>query len=251
MRTNPVTFEREPPPRLRRSYSAVVFGGPWLLALVGLGLMAFGLFADRPTAVQASTLTIGAVMVIIGFLALRISGPLELTPKGVKGNIDAIPSAALFVARSAAEKVTPGSKDHPARGTLADGAAFQALEQFSLIQAAAGILELDEFTRRLLEFLAANGSEQFIEKLAQLLDGSLKIKNTEHYGTLMALLEQTATLQEKGAEELLNYSEALLQTRGAPPPPIPELIDAQENPEAGGLPGRNSLNKDEHDEDNL
>jgi len=119
---------------IRRAYIALVFGAPWGLIVVGVGLILFGLLAHRPTAVLVTAIGFGAVMAVIGCLALRISGPIELSHKGFKGNLDTVPTGALVLARSAAEKALPANE--PDRTEKIETAARQAvLELLKAVQA--------------------------------------------------------------------------------------------------------------------
>lgn len=119
---------------IRRAYIALVFGAPWGLIVVGVGLILFGLLAHRPTAVLVTAIGFGAVMAVIGCLALRISGPIELSHKGFKGNLDTVPTGALVLARSAAEKALPANE--PDRTEKIETAARQAvLELLRAVQA--------------------------------------------------------------------------------------------------------------------
>jgi len=68
-------------------------------------------------------------MAIVGCLLSRISGPVEVSATGMKGNLEAMPREALILARSAAEKATP--EDEPNRTLKIDSAAFNAVSEWA------------------------------------------------------------------------------------------------------------------------
>ncbi|HEX8862128.1 MAG TPA: hypothetical protein VGC06_24105 [Actinomycetes bacterium] len=116
---------------IRRAYVLLLLGAPWALVILGVGLILIGVgvFGNHPTAVSVSALGFGAVMAIVGCLLSRISGPVEVSATGVKGNLEAMPREALTLARSAAEKATP--EDEPNRTLKIDSAAFNAVSEWA------------------------------------------------------------------------------------------------------------------------
>ena len=162
--------------RLRRSYAVLVFGGPWLLGFTGLGLVVFALLAHTTTTTQVAAFGTGAVLAIIGFLSLRISGPVELTPKGLKGHLDAVPTDALYVARAAAtHAATDESNSDPA--VKAGNAAFEAMEDFSAANVVARILTTDEREREVVLLILTRDNDlrrRFIEIMATSLIDQLE-----------------------------------------------------------------------------
>jgi hypothetical protein len=116
-------------PSIRRAYVLHLLGAPWLLVLLGLGLMLAGVLGNRPSAVAVSALGFGAGMAIVGCLLTRISGPVEVSATGVKGNLDAMPREVLTIARSAAEKATP--EDEPNRALKIDSVAFNTVSEWA------------------------------------------------------------------------------------------------------------------------
>jgi hypothetical protein len=116
---------------IRPAYVVLLLGAPWVLVIMGVGLIlaGVGVFGNRPTAVSVSALGFGAVMAIAGCLLSRISGPVEVSATGVKGNLEAMPREALILARSAAEKATP--PDEPDRTLKIDSAAFNAVSEWA------------------------------------------------------------------------------------------------------------------------
>jgi len=116
---------------VRRAYVLLLLGAPWALVILGVGLILAGVgaFGNRPTAVSVSALGFGAVMAIVGCLLSRISGPVEVSATGMKGNLEAMPREALILARSAAEKATP--EDEPNRTLKIDSAAFNAVSEWA------------------------------------------------------------------------------------------------------------------------
>ena len=151
--------------RLRRSYSILVFGGPWLLSLSGLALIAYALLAHRPTSIQIASLSSGVVMTVVGLMSLRISGPVEVTPKGIKGSLDAIPPETLFVARHAA---THAVEESNSSSEAAGNAAFKAIEDFAVAQSLARQIGKGEKEQRLL-FLLFTQDTKFSRYAMQLI----------------------------------------------------------------------------------
>jgi hypothetical protein len=96
----------------RRSYRWLLLYGPWALGVIGLVMVAVGLFADRPGEVALAAVGFGAAMVIAGVLLPRMHGPLELGPGGVKGAVEGLPQALMLVAvaREAAEQAIPADE---------------------------------------------------------------------------------------------------------------------------------------------
>jgi hypothetical protein len=166
--------------RLRRSYSALLFGGPWLLVGAGFGLVIFALLAEPAAPTQFGVLAAGVVMAVIGLLSPRISGPLELSAKGLKGSLDAVPADALYVARAAAVHAANDTSNSDAE-VIAGNAAFQAMEDFSAANLVARILTSDRTERDVVLLILTRDSdlrsrflEIIIEALLEQIDRATK-----------------------------------------------------------------------------
>jgi hypothetical protein len=84
--------------------------GPWALGVIGLMMIAAGLFLDRPSPVALTVIGFGAAMIIAGVLLPRMRGTVELGPSGVKGAVEGLPEALMLVAvtaKEAAEQAIP------------------------------------------------------------------------------------------------------------------------------------------------
>jgi hypothetical protein len=115
----------------RRAYRWPLLYGPWALGLVGLVMIGFGLFVDRPGPVAVTSIGFGAAMVIASVLLPRMQGPLELGPSGVKGAIHGLPTPFMVatVAREAAEQAIPA--DEPDKERKVDEVVGHTVSEFA------------------------------------------------------------------------------------------------------------------------
>jgi hypothetical protein len=113
--------------RVRRAYLALVLGGPWVLMATGVALIVGCFLSTQPTALRATGLIAGVVLLIVGSFMVRFAGPLEVSvPQGgVKATVDAVPRETLLLAERAVAQVLPG--DDPDRHAVAARAVLDAL----------------------------------------------------------------------------------------------------------------------------
>jgi hypothetical protein len=215
--------------RLRRSYSILVFGGPWLLSLSGLALIAYALLAHRPTSIQIASLSSGVVMTVVGLMSLRISGPVEVTPKGIKGSLDAIPPETLFVARHAA---THAVEESNSSSEAAGNAAFKAIEDFAVAQSLARQIGKGEKEQRLL-FLLFTQDTKFSRYAMQLIseEASEQLVQARRRGDLP--IEEI----QLGDDALGDLRELMASSEDASPD---APADSQQRPPVKSVEGRHA-----------
>jgi hypothetical protein len=191
-------------PRVRRSYSMLVFGGPWLLGLAGLGLIVFALLGTLKSAMQIAVFSGGIVLATVGLLSVHFTGPVEVSPRGLKGSFSDIPSDALYVAHRAAtraadevagldQEVTP-----PMREIVADHAAFEAISALSLLQELAQFVD-DERIIGLLSAATMNSETEAVAR--QLRDQIIAEAQFElSYGRRFTRREEASSTEDESEE---------------------------------------------------
>jgi hypothetical protein len=217
--------------RVRRSYSALVFGGPWLVGLAGLSLVLYALLAARSTGLQVAALSGGIIMAIVGFLSVRISGPVEVTPRGVRGSLDTIPPDALYIARHAAESAAyavasddRAYESYESRSIVAGNAAYQALTALSFVQQVTEFID-DERLRRVLLALAATG-QGFERELVHDVRTAL-MEQLE-----LALRDSESKIDTQRFESLIKALGQHWQSQAAGVPPTLPTIDTDPRDES-------------------
>jgi hypothetical protein len=84
-------------------------------SVIGLALLVFGMAVNSPTPVRVTALGLGPITIVTGLLLPRIQGPLELSPTGLKGQLDPVPTALVFAHQGAKNVLPEGEPDREER----------------------------------------------------------------------------------------------------------------------------------------